>query len=346
MELIKVAETLIEKIKADYPEDVALVVLCGSYLYNDTHDKSDLDFYFIPKTERGCEMARVFILEDIGFDFWAMSWERAESLACYREENTSIVAEGRVIYAASEEDRARFDALRDKGAQIGAEGFYGRAKGQLARCYDAYFSMLAQRENASAVKEGAMHVLYLSSFCTALINQSRVKRGGRHLLGEILSMEAVPADFGLLYARIADETGAEGLISSCEALISNTRALIEARRPIPSSPLRERARGWFEEAKSVYNKLYHECEIGNGQGAMLAAARIAMEVRGLLEGTGVSDEGLPDLLGASFEGGLAGLAGSAREHEEKIVSILEREGVGIVRYRGLEDLRKALFQVE
>ena len=81
MDLIKVADLLIDKIKRDYKNDIAIVALCGSYIYGDTHQKSDLDFYFIPKTERGYEMSQCFILEDIGFDFWGMSWERAKSLA-------------------------------------------------------------------------------------------------------------------------------------------------------------------------------------------------------------------------------------------------------------------------
>ncbi|WLR54502.1 hypothetical protein LC048_19030 [Mesobacillus subterraneus] len=53
MEIIKAAEILIEKIKKDYRDDVACVVIMGSYIYGDSHSRSDLDLYFIPKTERG-----------------------------------------------------------------------------------------------------------------------------------------------------------------------------------------------------------------------------------------------------------------------------------------------------
>ena len=35
---------------------------------------SDLDFYFIPSTPRGYEMSYQFIVDDIGYDLWPVSW--------------------------------------------------------------------------------------------------------------------------------------------------------------------------------------------------------------------------------------------------------------------------------
>lgn len=74
MEPIKAAQILIEKIKQDYLEDIAVVVVMGSYIYNDTHRKSDLDMYFVPKTERGKNLGKVFIIDGVGYDFWPIHW--------------------------------------------------------------------------------------------------------------------------------------------------------------------------------------------------------------------------------------------------------------------------------
>ena len=63
-------------------------------------------------------MSQCFILNDIGFDFWGMSWSRAESLAKYNETNTSIISKAKVIYYASQEDLDRFNALRNIGDSI------------------------------------------------------------------------------------------------------------------------------------------------------------------------------------------------------------------------------------
>ncbi len=55
MKPIYAVELLIEKIKRDYRDDVALVVIMGSTIYADTHSRSDIDMYFVPKTEAGAQ---------------------------------------------------------------------------------------------------------------------------------------------------------------------------------------------------------------------------------------------------------------------------------------------------
>ncbi|MDY0257409.1 hypothetical protein [Gudongella oleilytica] len=50
METLKAADILIEKIKKDYKENVAVVVIMGSTIYGDTHSRSDLDMYFVVNT--------------------------------------------------------------------------------------------------------------------------------------------------------------------------------------------------------------------------------------------------------------------------------------------------------
>ena len=52
MKLIEIVDCLIEKIKKDYDGDISLVHIHGSYFYNDTHNLSDIDLYFVPKTQR------------------------------------------------------------------------------------------------------------------------------------------------------------------------------------------------------------------------------------------------------------------------------------------------------
>ena len=108
------AELLIEKIKKDYKDDIALVVMMGSRLYNDTHKKSDLDLYFVPKTKRGEQLGFVFIIDGIGFDFWPISWERMERIANFDERIPAIISEGKVLYYGSNEDLARFTLLKEK----------------------------------------------------------------------------------------------------------------------------------------------------------------------------------------------------------------------------------------
>jgi hypothetical protein len=98
MEPFEAVEILVEKIKKDYSGDVSLVHVHGSYFYNDTHELSDIDLYFVPKTERGFKLGQTFILNGIGFDFWALSWDRLERIANHEEKITSIITDGKIVY--------------------------------------------------------------------------------------------------------------------------------------------------------------------------------------------------------------------------------------------------------
>ncbi|GIO36531.1 hypothetical protein J41TS12_13920 [Paenibacillus antibioticophila] len=60
---------VIERAKRDFPEDIAIIGLTGSFSTGDFHEKSDLDLIIINNTDRGWGMSRCFILGDVGYDF-------------------------------------------------------------------------------------------------------------------------------------------------------------------------------------------------------------------------------------------------------------------------------------
>ncbi|NLT41679.1 MAG: hypothetical protein GXX93_03320, partial [Anaerolineae bacterium] len=119
MDLIRAAKLLVGKISRDYADDVSLVVVMGSYVHGATHARSDLDLYLVPKTSRGYNLGFTFILNRIGFDFWAVSWERLERIAGNEEQNASIITDGEVLYCASEDDGRRFECLRERAQRVG-----------------------------------------------------------------------------------------------------------------------------------------------------------------------------------------------------------------------------------
>ena len=111
-DIFKVADILIEHIKHRYPQDIALVVCCGSYIHGTAQEKSDLDFFFIPETEDAINASFQFILNEIGFDFWPVQWSRAERMAEFDDPLVSLIADGRIRYARSDADRERFNELK------------------------------------------------------------------------------------------------------------------------------------------------------------------------------------------------------------------------------------------
>jgi predicted nucleotidyltransferase len=99
-----VSDRLVAWIRAaaerDFPEDVAVVALYGSYVTGTGGPRSDIDCFFIPRTERGRGFARTFIIDGIGYDIFPMSWERVEGLADLREPLVPLLGDSVVLFAA------------------------------------------------------------------------------------------------------------------------------------------------------------------------------------------------------------------------------------------------------
>ena len=339
MDLINVADLLVAKIRKDYKDDIAIVALCGSYIYGDTHKKSDLDFYFIPRTKRGYEMSQCFILEDIGFDFWGMSWNRAESLAKYNETNTSIISKAQVIYHSSKEDLDRFNSLRNVGESISKEEFLRKATEQAEVCQNYYFKMLEAGNRFSWVKQNAICVLYYSAFSIALLNHGYVERGGRNLLNEIMAMRLYPSNYQELYEKIICSNHIDELVISSQEVIMSLRNLIQSQQETHKTSI---SPGYYEEIKSIYNKLLHACETDNQQGMMLAIARLDNDVSQLMSEAGHSYSQFPDLFSDSKERDNSALVHAIQAHEAMFLEILREQKVPVICYQNIGEFRAHL----
>ena len=77
-------------------------------------DEQNMVFdFFVPATERGFQMANTFMIEDMGYDLFPISWERLENIANIEEPRMIFAfVKGEVIYAKSEEDKKRFETIK------------------------------------------------------------------------------------------------------------------------------------------------------------------------------------------------------------------------------------------
>lgn len=342
MELLRAADILIEKIKKDYKDDIACVVIMGSYIYNDTHSKSDLDMYYVPKTERGKNLCKVFIIDGVGFDFWPISWERLERIANHDERITSIITEGRVLYYGSDEDLERFNQLKYKALDVSDKGrFIRKAQEQLDQTYKSYFKLL-NAENLSEVRLYAMGIIFSLTYAIALLNRTTVKRGRGKLKKEIMDMPLVPKDFPSLYdtvfvsSDIAEIKNAYGqLISNMEELILNEQA--KEMEPVSFA---DKLDGYYEEMINFYNKIYRACEIGDTYTALFAAVELTHEFEDAFSGTGVSPKQLPDIVGAFDPENTERFLELVHEHESQLVELFRSKDIKIRVFRDFEELEE------
>lgn len=323
MKQLRAAEILIDKIKKDYKEDVACVVVMGSYIYNETHSRSDLDMYYIPKTRRGKNLQGVFIIDGIGYDFWAIDWERLEKIADHDERITSIITEGKIIYYGNQEDLERFNSIKVKALDVSDKSkFISKSERKLDETYKNYFKLLAS-DNISDVRIHAMRIIFSLTYCIALLNRDTVKRGRGKLKKEILAMPLVPRDFSILYDKVFISNDISEIKSAYGQLIKSTDELIKSEKAKNGLvSFRENVDGYYEEMINFYNKIHHACQIGDTTCALFAAVELTHEFDAAFANTGVSIRELPDIVGAFDPKNTANFLNIVEEHQIKLVELL------------------------
>lgn len=343
MELMRLAEILIECIKRDYPGDIAIVHLHGSAFYKDVHPRSDLDLYFVPKTQRGYKLACSFIFDGIGTDLWGISWERLAHIASHEESIASIVTEGEILYYGDADDLARFEQLKQKALDTGdRDAWLARARKQLDKAYKNGF--LAQHaKSLSQVRTHAIGLVYDLAFALSQLNQITIKRGRKNLKQEILAMPLVPENFAFLYDAIFLENDEKGIQDACMGLLTHTEKLLSdaCLAAHPPKPFAEAFAGWYEEMIQSYHKIAHACETGDLYTPLFASVEFSHELGQMLSQVGL-EAVLPDMVGAYDSENLAHIAAVARAHQKAFESLLNDQGVTPLRFSTFEEVETYL----
>lgn len=345
MKLMRAAEILIEKIEREYKDDVAVVVIMGSTIYGETHEKSDLDMYFVVNTPRGNELGMAFIIDGIGFDFWPISWERLTRMANHDERVTSIITEGQIIYYGSDADLKKFNALKEMALDVSdSKKFIDKSKKVFDQVYKHYFH-LDQAVSLSEARMSGLNVIYPLTNALALLNRDTVKRGRGKLKGELLQMPLVPNDFERLYDVIFATNSVEEIKASIHQLILNTEDLIESEtikyRPI--NDFKDQLHGFYEELINYYNKIRRGCEIGDYVTAFYAANEIVGEIEDVMQYTSISATNLPDIIGAYTLSDIQGFLDTVDQHQQAFVSLLEENGVELLVFEDMNAFERYML---
>lgn len=337
MQVYEAANILIEKIKRDYPEDISVVVVMGSHIYQATHKKSDLDLYFVPKTDRGYELGQVFIMQDIGFDFWPISWDRMERIAHHDERISSIISEGQVIYAGSDEDLYRFNQLREKTLDYTYPEYQKQVMNKFDSVYQAYVNLLNQKTKEKT-RIQMVKVLYILTETLALLNKQAIKRGRSYLKDEILSMKLIPTHFSVDYDRLFMEDDPKIIQETLLRMIHEIKALVYPKQALKS--LSQEGEGFYEEIINFYNKIEHAYETHDPVLALFAAAEINLELHEILGDTELDIDALPKMLENYHPKHLDTLYQLSLKHKEMLKHMLNSHGVNIKEFDDMDDLKK------
>ncbi len=336
----RLVQWIAEKVEREYAKDISLVLIYGSYVNGTANSRSDVDCCFIPKTERGYEMATGFILEGVGYDIFPMSWERVERIACLRENLTPLVGDAEIIFCGSAEDMARFQGMQEKLQCCLADGAYVREIAE-ERCREAgrLCGMLEHvRTETEAWKLAGMVIMTLAD-AVAVFHHEYFHFGLKRQFEDLMKMQEVPEEIvegyrSVVKAASGDEAAAYArkmLTDVCRHLriaVPPVQAAVEDARLGGEAIDGMQLAGLYEEISSTFNKIYVSCEAGNAVLAFLSAVCLQREL---------DEVGEYDLLEAFDHRALGRLAEAARKIEAEFVGLIEENGGRIRRYGSFEE---------
>jgi hypothetical protein len=363
--VFEVADSLVNHIKSKFPNDIALIGYYGSYVQGTATTRSDLDFFFIPAMTDGFRHSIQFVVNNISFDFWPISWERAERIAAFEELNVSIIADCKLLYVRSDDDRNRFLKLRQKIADMTEQGLrlVEKSESQLRDAYVHLYNMsrFSNSEDIAPFRHEAQEILMNVLYSISLINRTYFTKGWGKNTEQIRNFSLKPAKLEQLMETIIRSKSTTEIHEACEQLTKNTLDLLlqqkEAYSIGPSYP--DRMRGFYEEVKGILDKVLTACEMNDCDSAFFWAIGVQGEISRFLyyaekghwpvsldPSLGYQNVyrnlGFPDLTAILDAQNLAPLFEAVKRLDSLLENHLKNQGVEINRYRNNEEFNEFL----
>lgn len=326
---------LVKKVEKDYKDDICLL-LTHQALKLEPDRNIQCPSFFIPATNRAMGIARTFIVDGVGYDIFPMGWERIERMADVKDYNTTCLANAEIVYARSDDDRARFLSLQARltanlqNPQLMRE----RAKDWLGTITDIYREMLFARD-LSAVRSSAGHIADLSCLCVAFMNGRFFEHGQTNQLLEVEKMGSVPDGFAALYRAIPRAADAMELKKLCHELITLVKAFVEGNKDVANGePDYSELAGWYQELIYTFRRVYYFIGRGEVENAFIWACGLQTEIDEIAPKYRLTDV---DLLANYRADELSAFKARVEAAQRTIVSAIESHGVQIEAYGSIDE---------
>lgn len=255
----KLIDMVIERAKRDFPEDIAIIGLTGSFSTGDYHEKSDLDLIIINETDQGWGISAGFILEDVGYDVYCTPWKpRLEAQSKLESPMASCLLELQVLYCAKPEYMDKLAAYQNAAkallAQPIGEACLARAKKYIDTAKQNYAEAMLATELGEA-KFAAGGVLYETVNALTSLNNTYIKRGIKRYLEQMLSYDHLPEDFETLYMAVINANTIDEARTAAGNLLSALISLYESMH----AKYTEQTKPTYEDTRGIYEELWCNC---------------------------------------------------------------------------------------
>ncbi len=234
-DIFRIIEIIKKKIEDNYADDVAIFAYYGSYATGHQDELSDLDFFFIPKSDRGRELNIQFIIDGIGFDLFPIPWERIARIAALEQPLTAVITKSVVVYSATDNDLTKFNSIKEKLDRLfhkdNSEYLLVRATEYINSAIVNLYN-IETHSDLSAAKIESEKLLSSVLLATALINNTYFSRTIGMSVQESLKLEFLPADYESLVFKIIESNSIAEIVESSRTLIKNTRLLVLEKKNV------------------------------------------------------------------------------------------------------------------
>jgi hypothetical protein len=235
---------VIERAKRDFPEDIAIIGLTGSFSTGDYHEKSDLDLMIINNTERGWGIASCFILGDVGYDIYCTPWEtRIEAEASLKSPMVSHLVDLQILYCAKPEYMEKFNAYKQRALDALAKPIGKECIERANACIDTAKQEYANAlltENIGAVRYAAAGALYNLINAIVNLNNTYFKRGIKRYLEQMETFQYLPDEFEQKYMAVINAKTIEEIRQTSYDMLKSVIALHDnmylnlVEQPVPT----------------------------------------------------------------------------------------------------------------
>ena len=337
-----------ERAAGDFAGELSLVVSYGSHWNGTAGPLSDVDCYFVPKTERGLAFGCQFVLQGVGYDIFPMSWERLRGIARLEESLTPLVGDAQVLYYGDEGDLTRFRALERELRQCLQDSAYCRemAEKRFFRAWEQCGRL--ETGDLSSRRLAAGLLLMDAAEAVAFANGTYFHRGLKGQFADLQAMAQAPEGFLALYQQAIQAGDAQALEEACGALLAALGNWLGKEMPAPAPTQQAMGPGqrkdaaglgpWYEELSSTFQKLRSCRERGDWVLAFLSAVCLQRELEGI-----ALEYAVPryQVLGAYQWDDLDPLVQAADRAEAELTAAIRQSGGIIKEYDSWEDFQAA-----
>jgi hypothetical protein len=335
-------DAFLDLVRNEYANDIALVHVHGSTIYGNAHHLSDLDIFFVSKTERGHKLASTFILKGIGCDLWDIGWKRLENIAEHNENHVGLLLEGEIPYYNTEEDLLRFKQLGERAKELYADKDFSirHCEALMSKMYEIYYKVHKSKDIIE-IRYEVIAFLYQLSFILSELNGIFIKKGRRYLKEELLAMPIIPKSLETVYDTLFTNNDIKIIKDNLIILIEELDEIISTKKKewIKHNSFSEEFNGWYEEMVQHYNKIHRANEVGDIYTPLFASVEYCYELDNMLYNTG-TDVNLPDMVEAYDSNKINKISAVAEKHQKAFERLLDEKRVKVKKFNSIDEVKR------